>query len=133
MSSISSALEFATRRSISAMALRVSAALTARDSRDPDVDSNTDPPSPFEREAPIALLMWDFPVPGTPYKNSGLYIVPGEDTTDIAAACAKRLYAPTSKVSSVQSDRRSAVSGNSASAPARGGTEAGAAAGTAMT
>src|SRR5450631_2727703 len=122
MSSMSRAFELLTRASISPRALRASAPLTARDRREPEVDNSTAPPKPFESDAPIALSMCDFPVPGTPYRNSGLYMVPGEVTTDIAAACAQRLYAPTSKVSKVQFGRRSTASGYSVS-PAGGATE----------
>ena len=50
---------------------------------------------------PIACIKWVLPNPTSPYKNSGLYDVPGASATAKEAACANLLLLPTTNVSNV--------------------------------
>ena len=50
---------------------------------------------------PIACIKCVFPNPTSPYKNNGLYEVPGASATAKEAACANLLLFPTTNVSNV--------------------------------
>ena len=52
----------------------------------------------FNISFPIACIKWVLPSPTPPYKNKGLYEVAGASATAKAAACAKELLLPTTKL-----------------------------------
>src|SRR5207237_3561769 len=70
-----------------------------------------------------------------PYRNSGLYALPGESATARQAACAKRLALPTTNVAKVKLGLRresvgsESVSPDTASAASKSGSGAGASGG----